>query len=632
MDDTFSANGVVVDQLTDQGAGLEFRNLDSELAASCLLSVVGSFGVVLLSSIILEDVPSQQFAQGLAFIVGFFGVLACLIGFWNKASDNRRISTKSNGLPPHNHVGGLGAAVFVLVVTFVFVAAYAGQQLKGRIVIPEWMGIGVVGLFAFGFAWVFFFSRLVDLGSARSFRSILEKAFSPLVPLGKLLSSFDSWLVFVVAPAVGVTLQSVVLRYFVMLTHIASGCVFAWFAEAPFGLVGAIWAFVAVIALTRRWSWVETERNRVIQDPTLKSWQLRIGLEEDLRDEAISSLLLLVLILPIAMRQFQLMELETPVFKVSQGSVNRLDAWVGFFGVELLKALPFLDWADIYNAEASTRIHTSTPLSMHVLLIARAIIDLVFIGAIIQAASISVSLAKNRSDFLSKRSGVDVLDQRIEQRQLERLAFKINGSWNYHEEIEHYLHYNPLRLGRLLARAKKLRLGKESRLYAAVKEITRRSGLEIVPPAELLPQVTASKKIDPDELRGVLDEIEELRQFDLEFLAIARRQMNWKSGLESERKRLVQMIVNNVEVTSAREQELAAILVGGASDSLANIRVLVVRSLARNVRANPQNLVSLSHAYHRDRSDIVKSTVASELKRLNITPLPDLPDEKRKAA
>lgn len=76
-----------------------------------------------------------------------------------------------------------------------------------------------------------------------------------------------------------------------------------------------MWAFIAVVSVARRWSWIETDRNRLIQDPDMKTNLLRIGLHDDLRDEAVSGLLLLVLILPIAMRQFQLFDFGYPVFK-----------------------------------------------------------------------------------------------------------------------------------------------------------------------------------------------------------------------------------------------------------------------------------------------------------------------------
>lgn len=612
----FSENGVVVEQLTDQGMHLEFGNRDLERSLVFLLGVVGTLGVVLFLQSAITDPGASRFAMWLALVVAVPCLIACFSNYRASAIRNARIPSKNNKRLPHNHVGGVGAAVIFFVAGFVSVSAYAGQKLNGAIVIPEWMGIAVVVSFATIFAWVFLFSRVLEFGGVRSVRRFVERAFAPLVPIGYFFSAIDSWLVFVVAPAVGATLRGDIVRYAVFFSHIVAGCIFAWHATAPFGLVGTAWAFVAVISVARRWSWIETDRNRLIQDPDMKPNLLRIGLHDDLRDEAISGLLLLVLILPIAMRQFQLFDFGYPVFQVEQGAIDRLDAWVGFFGVELLKALPFLDWADIYSAEAETRIHTSAPLSMHVLLVARAIIDLVFIGAILQALAISISLSKNRRDFLEQRAGVESLDPRIEARELSRLAFRKNGHWRFREEISQYTHYHPGRLVRLKVKSKR-----GSRLQVAVTEIIRRTGLDITPPAELLPQVTAAKRVDPAEVRAVLDEMDELKQYDLDYLAIARRQLNWKSGVETERKRLAQMIVSKVEVSPERERELSDVLVGKDADSLANIRVLVVQSLARNVQANPQNLVPLSQALHNDRAKVVRNAVAAQMKLRKLKPV-----------
>ncbi|HBH43893.1 MAG TPA: hypothetical protein DDY28_05750 [Hyphomonas atlantica] len=115
--------------------------------------------------------------------------------------------------------------------------------------------------------------------------------------------------------------------------------------------------------------------------------------------------------------------------------------------------------------------------------------------------------------------------------------------------------------------------------------------------------------------------MDELKQYDLDYLAIARRQLNWKSGVETERKRLAQMIVSKVEVSPERERELSDVLVGKDADSLANIRVLVVQSLARNVQANPQNLVPLSQALHNDRAKVVRNAVAAQMKLRKLKPV-----------
>jgi hypothetical protein len=323
-----------------------------------------------------------------------------------------------------------------------------------------------------------------------------------------------------------------------------------------------------------------------------------------------------MVVLPVGMRQVHLSLPSVQVFAAEGAVVDQLDAWIGFFGVELLKALPFLDWADVYDAQAATRIETSGPLSMHVVLFARALIDLLFISALFQSISISVSLAKNRSDFLNRRASVDKLDQRIETRELTSLAYKSGEVWKFRSDIDRYSHYNLRRLSRL-----RLSAPKGSRLRLVVDRILEISNRKVIPPSEQLVNVTAAKKVDPKLINAAIDEVRDAKDFDLEFLSIARRQLNRRGGLEAERLAVVQFIVSNIAASPEREEELAQILYGPDADSLANIRMMAMYPLARNARSNSRNSVVLTKALLFDRSRAVRARVQAEMKRLSITPV-----------
>src|SRR5690606_8708654 len=136
------------------------------------------------------------------------------------------------------------------------------------------------------------------------------------------------------------------------------------------------------------------------------------------------------------MRQFYLATQSNVVFLTS-GAEDDPSAWLGFFGVELLKALPFIDWAEVYGAEGLTRIEANSPLALHAVFAARVLIDLVFIGALVQAISISVSLSRQKRQFLLNQ-GVHVLDPRIEKFEIAKLAKLRHGQWEYSEEISQF--------------------------------------------------------------------------------------------------------------------------------------------------------------------------------------------------
>lgn len=617
MMEKYGWNGVPLDRVSEPILEKELaKTRDAELAVPCLLAVLAAIGVVIAIDVFVEDLGAKIFGSSLLALFALSAIFAASVGFINKAQDLNKIPSRSNSVSPASHVSGLGAAIILGIGGCLGAAAYFGQTSNGHIRIPEWLGLSVIILLCVVFAWIFLFSKIFDLSALRGGQRILERLFKPLGPLGRAFSQFDACLVFVFAPIFGATLQGAFMRYGVLFSHLIGGTMFAWIGPAPMGLFGALWAMVGIVSLSRRWSWIETERNRILQDPAISAADLRISIDDDLRDEAILGLLALVVVLPIAMRQVHLWLPAAPIFSVEPTAVNRLDAWIGFFGVELLKALPFLDWADVYDAQAVTRIESVSPLSMHLVLVARAILDLLFISAIFQSIAISVSLAKNRSDFLHKRSGVDQLDSRIEVRELNGLAYRSKGQWVFRREIFDFTHYNLRRLSFL-----RLRAPEGSRLRAVIDKILVLSNREVVPPAEQLVEITARKQVSPKELGFALSEVEDSKNFDLELLAMARRQLNRKGGMENERKKIVQWIVSNLPNDPARERELARILYGREADSLANIRVIVVGSLARNAKIYPRNRLVLSAALTSDRSKSVRQVIDREMKRYGISPI-----------
>jgi len=136
----------------------------------------------------------------------------------------------------------------------------------------------------------------------------------------------------------------------------------------------------------------------------------------------------------------------------------------------------------------------------------------VFLAALVQAISISVSLAKHKRQFLERKNGVTFLDERIEQAELTKLAIKKSGEWVYRSELEKFVHYDPKHLGRLHRYA---RTHNRPRLGAAVSEIIRRANLTISPPGEQLVDVASERKPTPSDLRAAIRLVIDEKDFDL---------------------------------------------------------------------------------------------------------------------
>jgi len=610
---SFTENGVNISNLDDYQTEELIKSKAFEVCLVSLLGMVSSLACFVWLNNSPQFNGAAPLYTGLLIAVFILFLVCGLIGFKLEAESEHKLPSPNHPIPPPDHITGLGAAVSILLALFIAGAAYLGQVNYPDFVIPESAGQFAIVALCIGFLLLVFATRISDLGPFYNVMNAMRVATGPLDPAGRFLGRLDSWLVYIVAPLAGVSLRSFVARYMVLIGQIGSACAFSWFAPAPFGLIGTVWALIIAISVSRRWAWIEGDRSTKHRQPDLEQSQLKVGTTQDLRDEAIFSLLFLMLVLPLGMRQFHLSFPTLPVFIVRDDGAEDFLAWTSFFGVELLKALPFLDWADIYDAHGFTRVQVDGPAGMHVVFAARIILDLVFLTALLQAVSISVSLAKHKREFLDQKNGVDFLDERIEQAEISKLAVMQGDAWTFRPELEKFLHYSPKHLGRLNRFA---RTHHRPRLEAAVKEIIRRANLKISEPGEQLVDVAREKKPLASDLRAAIKLVIAEKDFDLGILEAARSVLRQKGGLETERMQIVQLIRNHIKPSREREQVFAEMLAGPEQDTLASVRLIAVEALIRNYRQFFQGLDALKEAALHDRSNGVKRRAASFLESI----------------
>lgn len=210
-------------------------------------------------------------------------------------------------------------------------------------------------------------------------------------------------------------------RYLVLLFWMALGIV-AGFADeanpifrhmselaewnAPWGLVGVIWAMVIVVSVVRRWSWIERDRDAFLiarkakYDSKERVW--RVGYSEDLRDEALTALIFMFVLIPLALRQIDqhynaftiATQMEMPAARWQQ-----LAVWMGFFGAELAKSIPFVDWSEVFYVENGSPIEPATALGAQIVFFLRATLDLLLLAAILQAVQIAARTRDQNTAF-----------------------------------------------------------------------------------------------------------------------------------------------------------------------------------------------------------------------------------------
>ena len=243
---------------------------------------------------------------------------------------------------PHRHITGFGAAVFLIFAIFVSFAAVFGHLNHDHFEIPGWFGLIIVGCVCLGLIGLICAPRLTDVAFFSSLYGAARSGTSFLDPLGRRLSQIDSWLVFIVAPTVGATQNSWQQRYAILFGNLFAASIAAWFAPPMIALMCVSWAVLCAVATARRWSWIEADRDELLRSTETEPASLRIGTQQDLRDEALLALLFLVLVLPLGMRQIHILS-DFNAFVADKTTTNDYFAWTGFFGVELVKALPFID-------------------------------------------------------------------------------------------------------------------------------------------------------------------------------------------------------------------------------------------------------------------------------------------------
>jgi hypothetical protein len=616
----FGANGVVLDEMDDYQAERENRSIDLGICIQTTLGFHASLGVLAWTTTIQDAGMGILPLQIGSLTTALLSLAAGFVGFHIEAKN--RGAPSLQGIARSDHITGFGAFVGLLLLATIVIAAVLGQLNYMNFTIPEQAGYGAFAILGAGFLLIAFAPRVTNVSGVGQFVRILRGFSAPLDPIGRVMSLIDSWLVYSVAPVSGSTLKSVTARYGVLTFHLAAATMFTWYGAPPFGLFGMVWGIIVAVAVARRWAWAEAERAKHLAQPTLQPSELRVDTEQDLRNLALWGLILLVLVLPIGMRQFYLAMQSNVVFLTS-GAEDDPSAWLGFFGVELLKALPFIDWAEVYGAEGLTRIEANSPLALHAVFAARVLIDLVFIGALVQAISISVSLSRHKRQFLLNQ-GVHVLDPRIEKFEIAKLARLRHGQWEYSEEISQFIHYDSHRLSRL-----RLGAAKGSRLHAALVRLFELKGLQFAPPGEQLVDVAKDAKPDRPALEAALALVAAEGHFDLEYLSSARQFLNRKGEIEDIRQRIVLWIATR-PVSPDRNRVLVDIVRGNDMDSLAPVRILAVDALGRIARQNPEAVDALIHVMNNDRAPTVRRKAVAVIKARGL--VTDQPRNTRAAA
>ncbi|MDX1291379.1 MAG: hypothetical protein R3265_01105 [Hyphomonas sp.] len=276
------------------------------------------------------------------------------------------------------------ATVATLIVTLAWLA---GAQ---KFNVGEDFGIQVtlaIILLFLAFVAAPHFLRFLNSRDANPPMNTAVGSFAPTAP-ERVISQLDSLLVRLVAPLTGATEKGLIVPHLIVISLLLPLTALGFELARPWGLAPICFGALLIFALGRRWAWVESDRDTAsrLQSTNLKQANgIRIGFDNDLKDEALLGYAFLFVLVPLSLYQID------GAAQVFDGGSHSFQDWLRFFGAELAKAVPFVDWWEIYRVDVKSPIELrddSSAMAKHLTFAARAMVDLVILAALIQAVGI----------------------------------------------------------------------------------------------------------------------------------------------------------------------------------------------------------------------------------------------------
>lgn len=329
----------------------------------------------------------------------------------------------------------------VLVIAFASIAGgWTGETRIGRDI-----GLIIASAILGVFVIVFLLDWLAELPAVRALSRTINGGSHYFAWLAVFYNSIDLLLVRIGAHVAGAAHNDPTARYTVLAGTQICLAVMTWFLPDPLGLITAFIGFTLALSVSRLWAWVEEDRNLAMITQFNSNAPRRIGFKEDYRDEAIFGFMFVLLIIPMALKQADAGQL----FNLSYfdgADHNDPTPWFVYFCFELAKALPIIDWADIYLEPGNFDTLTPTdPWGQHATFIARALVDLVLVAALLQAISITLRNRQQKALYAARQ--INRLDELVEREELKKALARPRTQW-FSGGLD-FRHYNPERLREL---------------------------------------------------------------------------------------------------------------------------------------------------------------------------------------
>lgn len=612
------------------------------LPAACLMLLASLASISIVDRALglnwLESVGDET-TMSIAVKVVFFTFL--LVSFiplvWNAVNFARHdlSQSRSVGTPEERQATekserdqdaeAISALLGTLIVLAIGALAISAGQLGTRLSFPNSFGLVLCGAVVGIFAMVVFIDSISEWAIVRLVARMFKGLARALWPLAQFYNWIDTGLVRIGANICGMGHRSTTARYVILTGQLSCLALLGWWLPAPYGLLPCFIAFVLAVSVSRLWSWVEEDRSLAAMTEYRPTSPYRIGFREDYRDETLLGFIFVFALVPIAMMQAHVGDVfGSELF--TNADDKGFGSWMGYFGIELAKAVPIVDWAEIYNVSPGTDlIQMNGTASRHAVFLARVMVDLVLIAALLQAISIT---GRNRQQKRLYAAGhVKRLDFFVERLELGR-AIKLSlvgqvppGNEDIPLEtaktmfdLKHgvdagavdFRHYDEPRLGYLYGSRGPKGSGKDRLLRAFILLIAHFRGIPLGSAIDLTIEIAEGDRREMDMFRAFerakLDHETGhhiIQPDELYLVLIATRAT---SGLKAFKFELIDMYVSLADPDTALEG-LADLVVGKSADSFKYTRDYATKNI--------------SDLADRSRTSAVVESVGNRLKKID---------------
>lgn len=550
-------------------------NWQTAASVACVVLLAAAATGPLYGGALFGTVLPWQWASAFAAAAGL-AVLVAGIGAYREGS----LAQPAKRLL--NHVSGWDFFWLALAVAGVLmVANWAASGGEASQTIHVEMGRAVV----FAVAALFIAVVLASWEPAMERMNAIARALNFLAgPLGNVLSAMDTLLVLGVARSAGAGITNAKIRFSALFATLLACIGMGYWLEPPWGLLPIAWGFLVAVSMSRSWSWVEDDRELAMMGGRYYGDHLRLGFRQNYRAEALWAFTALFLLVPLALRQSQLGQtaLGLDLFQVN-GDPHDLWAWIGFYGTELAKAVPFVDWAEVYHVEGAATISAQTPHAQHAVFITRVIVDLLLLATLLQALSV-VSRNRRQRELFYEKKQIYKLDPFTEKTEFRKLRRYEGGSWMPdNDKIASFpKDYDAVRITELCDE------NLYPDIYMVARELrlqTRTGGADTSQKFfEELTRRVRAKKRDATAIDAIVEAIITADIVpDAAILDEARRTLNNSRPMNRTREKIMKLIVAAPPANDARYSALVAALRGRDVDSIKDVRFIALHGLRDEV-------------------------------------------------